>query len=75
MPKLNGPGLNNWDLALMKDLRITESKKLEFRGEFFNAFNHAQFGLPSGNVLSSNFGFVTAANAARIGQVAIKLYF
>jgi len=71
----HGPGLNNWDLALMKDLRITESKKLEFRGEFFNLFNHAQFGLPSGNFLSSNFGFVTGANAARIGQVAIKLYF
>ena len=71
----HGPGLNNWDLALVKDLRLTESKKLEFRAEFFNAFNHAQFGLPSGNVLSSNFGFVTGANAPRIGQVAMKLYF
>ncbi|MGO8791532.1 MAG: carboxypeptidase regulatory-like domain-containing protein [Terriglobia bacterium] len=32
----HGPGLNNWDLALIKDLRLTESKRLEFRGEFFN---------------------------------------
>src|ERR1019366_7235530 len=71
----HGPGLNNWDLTLMKDLRLTESKRLEFRTEFFNAFNHAQFALPSGNILSSNFGFVTSANSARIGQVALKFYF
>ncbi len=71
----HGPGLNNWDLALMKDLRLTESKKLEFRAEFFNVFNHAQFGRPSGNILSSNFGFVTSANAPRIGQLALKFYF
>jgi hypothetical protein len=71
----HGPGLNNWDFALLKDLRITESKKLEFRGEFFNIFNHAQFGLPSGQRTSSNFGYVTSANAPRIGQVALKFLF
>ena len=71
----HGPGLNNWDLALLKDLRLTESKGLEFRGEFFSIFNHAQFGLPSGNILSSAFGYVTTAKASRIGQVAVKFYF
>ena len=71
----HGPGLNNWDLTLMKDLRLTESKKMEFRAEFFNVFNHTQFSLPSGNILSSNFGFVTSANAPRIGQLALKFYF
>jgi hypothetical protein len=70
-----GPGLNNWDLALLKDLRLTESKRLEFRAELFNAFNHVQFGLPQGNILNSSFGFVTSANAARIGQFAVKFYF
>lgn len=71
----HGPGLNNWDLALLKDLRLTESKRLEFRAEFFNVYNHAQFGLPQGNILNSSFGFVTSANPARIGQLAAKFYF
>ena len=71
----HGPGLNNWDMALLKDLRLTESKKLEFRAELFNAFNHAQFALPTGNILNSTFGFVTGANAARIGQFAVKFLF
>ena len=71
----HGPGLNNWDIALLKDLPLTESKKLEFRAEFFNAFNHAQFGLPQGDILNSSFGFVTSANAPRIGQFAMKFLF
>ena len=45
-----GPGLNNWDVALLKDTLIKESLNLEFRAELFNAFNHAQFGQPDGNV-------------------------
>jgi len=68
----SGPGINNWDISLSKELRLTESKSLQFRGEFFNAFNHAQFGAPQGNIDSSTFGFVTFANSARIGQVAMK---
>jgi hypothetical protein len=71
----HGPGINNWDIALLKDLRLTESKTLQFRAELFNAFNHAQFSLPQGNFLNSNFGFVTSANSPRIGQVAIKFLF
>ena len=39
----NGPGLNNYDMALLKNLRLTESKSLQFRVEAFNVFNHAQF--------------------------------
>ena len=71
----HGPGFNNWDMSLIKDLRLTESKTLQFRGEFFNTFNHAQFENPTGNILSSSFGFVTAARDPRIGQVAIKFIF
>ncbi len=71
----HGPGLNNWDLALTKNLRLTESKSLQIRGEFFNTFNHAQFNNPSGNFLSSVFGLVTSARSPRVGQVAMKLYF
>jgi methionyl-tRNA synthetase len=62
-------------MALIKDLKLTESKELQFRAEFFNIFNHAQFQGPVGNFLSSDFGFVTKANDGRIGQVAVKFTF
>ena len=71
-----GPGINNWDLALSKDLRFTESRSLEFRAEFFNVFNHAQFLTPSGLInAGSNFGVVTNARDPRIGQLALKFLF
>jgi hypothetical protein len=71
----HGPGLNSWDLSLHKDIRLTESKTLQLRGEFFNVFNHAQFQNPEGNFLSDAFGVVTSARSARIGQVAAKFLF
>lgn len=71
----HGPGLNNWDFALLKETRITESKSLEFRFEAFNIFNHAQFGLPVGNIDSGSFGYVTTADNPRICQVALKFVF
>jgi hypothetical protein len=71
----HGPGINNWDLALEKNLPLTESKSFQFRAELFNGWNHAQFQAPNGNILSSTFGFVTSANAARVGQVGAKFIF
>jgi len=71
----HGPGLNNWDMGLLKDLKLTESKSLEFRAEFFGVFNHAQFGNPDGNINDSVFGFVTGSGGERTGQVALKLLF
>jgi hypothetical protein len=70
-----GPGLNNTDVALHKTTRITERMEIEFRAEFFNAFNHAQFMNPVGDINSSDFGLVEAARAPRIGQLALKLKF
>jgi hypothetical protein len=70
-----GPGINNWDLALSKDFRFTESCSLEFRAEFFNVFNHAQFLAPNGLFNGSSFGIVTNARDPRIGQLALKLLF
>lgn len=40
------PGLNNWDVSFLKDTRLKERLTLQFRAEFFNFFNHAQFGAP-----------------------------
>jgi hypothetical protein len=71
----HGPGLNNFDMALHKDTRVTERVSAEFRAEFFNIFNHAQFNNPGGNFASSTFGLVTSARDPRIGQLALKLHF
>ena len=71
-----GPGLNNWDVALLKDTLIKEGMNLEFRAELFNAFNHAQFGQPDGNVDDlGSFGVIHSANPPRIMQLSLKLLF
>ena len=71
----HGPGINNWDTALLRDMRLTEKKIIQFRFEFFNAFNHTQFNNPSGSVTNANFGKVTSARSPRIAQVALKFLF
>jgi hypothetical protein len=74
----SGPGLDNYDMALLKSTAITESTKLQFRAEAFNVFNHAQFKNPSGNFnnnVPGGFGYVTQANDPRIMQVALKFLF
>ena len=43
---LIGPGQNVFDFELRKEFRLTESQRLEFRTEFFNAFNHANYNQP-----------------------------
>ncbi len=57
----HGPGLNNFNMALLKTTKITESKELQLRFEAFNVFNHAQFTNPSGEINSSSFGVVSSA--------------
>ena len=71
----HGPGIANYDMSLIKDLKITERISMQFRGEFFNVFNHAQFYNPNGNINSGSFGQVLSARDPRIGQVAAKLQF
>jgi hypothetical protein len=75
---LNGPGGNNWDLGLGKmfPLPITEQTKLDFRGEFFNAFNHTQFSLPNADSSAGpNFGRVSGAHTPRLIQLGVKVIF
>ncbi len=77
----HGPGLNNFDMALLKSTKFTESKELQFRCEAFNTFNHAQFGNPNGLINANppseggTFGLVTSARAARILQAGLKFFF
>ncbi len=74
----SGPGINNTDMALLKNTEISGSTQLQFRVEAFNVFNHAQFNNPSGNFNNTGtggFGYVTSARDPRIMQVALKLLF
>ena len=84
-----GPGLDNFDMAVQKDVRVSEGTKLELRMEAFNVFNHAQFFGPTAvgsNVnspricsspgqCSGSFGQVTSADAPRLMQAAVKFAF
>jgi hypothetical protein len=72
---LRGPGINNWDLSVLKRIKFTEATNLEFRAEMFNAFNHAQFLNPDLNGFSSTFGQITTARPPRLVQFGLKLYF
>ena len=84
----HGPGLNNFDMALLKTAKFTESKELQLRFEAFNLFNHAQFTNPGGSINSDlldasgnpipgsgTFGIVTAARDPRILQGGVKFLF
>lgn len=71
-----GPGYSNFDFSIIKDTRITESKTLQFRAEFFNVFNQATFGNP-GNLLGSpGFGEITGtATTERQIQFGLRFIF
>lgn len=71
----HGPGIINFDMAVHKMFKLYENVGLEYRAEFFNAFNHAQFNNPSGSFTSSSFGQVTSARDPRIMQMALRLSF
>jgi len=73
-----GPGMDNFDTALQKELRVSESKVLQFRLEAFNVFNHAQFfgaAAVDGNISSSSFGRVLNVMPPRLIQLAAKFQF
>lgn len=74
-----GPGIENFDLALEKSLRFSNSKDLDLRFESFNAFNHTQFYGPSsvnGQVEdTANFGHIVSAASPRLIQLAAKFAF
>jgi hypothetical protein len=73
---IRGPSLENFDFSLFKNFRIREGMKLQFRGEFFNVFNHPNYGQPGTQVGSSTIGTITslAANVTmRQSQMGLKL--
>jgi hypothetical protein len=78
---LNGPTLTNLDLSLFKNLAVRERATLQFRSEFFNVLNHANFASPNpivfaNGVVSSSAGLITSTvTTSRQIQFGLKLIF
>jgi hypothetical protein len=71
-------GLNNYDMALLKTVRLSESKSFQLRLEGFNIFNHPQFFGPQsvdGNISSPSFRRLVSADAPRLVQLGTKFLF
>jgi hypothetical protein len=78
MPDLRAQGLSNFDMSLFKnDNIIGDRLKVQFRAEFFNTFNHVQFGSPNVNINSTSFGVISGPqqNLPRQIQLALRLLF
>ncbi len=77
---IEGPGVNNFDLAALKNTPIPMGRRepaiLQFRGEFFNAFNHASFGEPGLTTSTAQFGVIrTTSIPGRQIQLGLKVIF
>ena len=73
-----GPGIENFDVALIKNLPLGGSRSLQARVEVFNIFNQPQFygpGAVDGNIVSPTFGNIVSAAAPRFIQLAAKFSF
>jgi hypothetical protein len=71
---LRGPGYADVDLSLQKDFHITETKRLQFRSDFVNAFNHTNLNTPNTS-LGSGMGLINTSQDPRNIQFALKFYF
>ncbi len=77
----SGPGLANLDVSLFKNTAVSERTTLQFRAEFFNVLNHANFGTPnatvfSGGAINASAGLITTlATTPRQIQFGLKLMF
>jgi hypothetical protein len=74
---VSGPNFINTDFSAIKHFPIRETIRMDFRAEFFNLFNHAQFGQPGADLNSpTTFGIInTTVNNPRVIQFALKVLF
>ena len=72
---LRGPGFNNTDIAITKDTKIKENIGLQFRAEFFNLFNHVNWGVPiMGNGSANLYSAIVNGVPQRNGNAGKILY-
>ncbi len=62
-----GPGQFNWDISILKNTKLTERVNMQFRTDFYNAFNHAQFADPGGG----SFGVIGFENIASPSTIQV----
>jgi hypothetical protein len=75
-PHLYSAGLNSWNIALDRTQVIKERYNVQFRAEFFNAFNTPNFAAPVTSISAPNFGQVTSTeNGPRVIQLGLRLSF
>jgi hypothetical protein len=72
---IRGPGFANTDLSFSKRIPIREKMLLQFRGEFFNVFNHTQWSGVGTTVGAGTLGQITSARDPRITQLGLHLTF
>jgi hypothetical protein len=70
-----GPRYGDWDFSIFKNFRVTESRDIQFRAEFFNVLNHPNFRLPDSDISSPTFNQIQAALPPRVVQLALKFLF
>jgi hypothetical protein len=73
--EFTGPGNFNWDLGLFKFFPVNDRFKIQFRSEFFNVLNRANFLNPVTTVSGAGFGNILSATDPRILQFALKVFF
>jgi hypothetical protein len=72
---MRGPGYGSVDLTLAKSIHLDEKRFFQFRTEFFNAFNRANFDPPDIRAEAGGFGTILSSRNARIIQFALKFYY
>jgi len=70
---ISGPAFNNTNFSVLKDFKIREHWRLQFRAEMFNVFNQVNFNNPDTTQTDSTFGQILSAQDGRIIQFALKL--
>jgi hypothetical protein len=70
---MGSPGINNWDIGVGKQFPLGEGRRIDFRTELFNAWNHTQFGSPN-RFLGPNLGRVSTARSPRLIQLGLIVH-
>ena len=71
----NNPGFQNWNIALFKSFKFTESQAIQFRFEAFNFPNHPNWSGVSTNPTATEFGMVTGKSSERNVQLSLRYSF
>jgi hypothetical protein len=72
---LDGPRYCDFSASVIKDSKVRDGLNLQFRVEFFNAFNHVNFDLPDSFLGSSTFGHINSAQSPRLIQFGLKIIY